>query len=340
MSDVVQMEQKKKASLSQIMAARFDLEPAVFIETIKATCFPKGTVTNEMLIAFLSVANEYELNPFTREIYAFPNKNGGIQPIVSIDGWLKLINRHPQFDGMEFVDHLTGEDAQLYAVTCKIYRKDRSRPTEVTEYMDECKRPTDPWKGMPKRMLRHKAAIQAGRYAFGFAGIQDEDEARDVIAREVGPAIATATATETKKEELKTKIGAKRAAKAQETPKPEEPAPIEPTAPIEEPSQPELPVEEPQESDVAKAIKALKAAGRITELREPNMKILKDDRDILMAEIKKIADNLPKDMVARFEDDARAFLMSLGCPKSWDLRYDLLVEFYNWLDQQTVEALV
>ena len=70
------------------------------------------------------------------------------------------------------------------------------------------------------------------------------------------------------------------------------------------------------------------------------MKILKDDRDILMTEIKKIADGLPKDMVARFEDDARAFLMSLGCAKSWDLRYDLLVEFYGWLDQQTEEALV
>ena len=38
MSDVVQMAKpEKKASLSQIMAARFDLEPAVFVETIKAT---------------------------------------------------------------------------------------------------------------------------------------------------------------------------------------------------------------------------------------------------------------------------------------------------------------
>jgi hypothetical protein len=30
---------------------------------------------------------------------------------------------------------------------------------------------------MPKRMLRHKALIQAARIAFGFSGIYDEDEA-------------------------------------------------------------------------------------------------------------------------------------------------------------------
>jgi hypothetical protein len=43
--------------------------------------------------------------------------------------------------------------------------------------MAECKRDTDTWKKWPARMLRHKAAIQAARYAFGFAGIYDLDEA-------------------------------------------------------------------------------------------------------------------------------------------------------------------
>jgi hypothetical protein len=35
---------------------------------------------------------------------------------------------------------------------------------------------------MPKRMLRHKALIQCARVAFGFSGIFDEDEARDISA--------------------------------------------------------------------------------------------------------------------------------------------------------------
>jgi hypothetical protein len=33
---------------------------------------------------------------------------------------------------------------------------------------------------MPKRMLRHKAFKECARLAFGFAGVYDEDEARDI----------------------------------------------------------------------------------------------------------------------------------------------------------------
>jgi phage recombination protein Bet len=337
MSDVVAMKPttEKKASLSQIMASRFDLEPQIFMETIKKTCFPNGQATNEQLIAFLAVANEHGLNPFTREIYAFPGKGGGIQPIVGIDGWMKLINNHPQFDGMEFQDEISGE-GKLYAVTCRIYRKDRKYPMPVTERMDECYRPTEPWKQMPHRMLRHKAIMQCARYAFGFAGIQDEDEARDVIQAEVGPAIATATATESKKEELKTKIGAKKAKAQQEEPKPVDPPVVpepEPPAPVPETPKPEL-------DPVAKGIQALVTAGRIKEAQDPNLKILGHDRQILLDEIKRIADPLSQENKAKFEEEAKAVLMSLGCSKSWDLRYDLLVDFYGWLDRQSQEALV
>ena len=56
----------------------------------------------------------------------------------------------------------------------------------MTEYLAECYRNTDPWK-MPHRMLRHKAAIQGIRYAFGFAGIMEPDEAEGIVER---PAVA------------------------------------------------------------------------------------------------------------------------------------------------------
>lgn len=161
-----------KRSLVNSMAARYDMEPNAFVEAIKASVI-KGACSNEQFAAFLMVAKEYDLNPLTKEIYAFPDR-GGIQPIVSIDGWMKLINSHPQFDGMEFDD--THEDGKLSSVTCRMYRKDRSRPTSVIEYMTECARPTEPWKKWPARMLRHKAAIQAARYAFGFSGIMEPDE--------------------------------------------------------------------------------------------------------------------------------------------------------------------
>lgn len=145
-----------------------------FYDTIMSTVMPGGKASNEQFLAFLQVANQYGLNPLTKEIYAFPAK-GGIQPVVSIDGWVKLANANPNFDGMEYEDSI--EDGAVVAITCKVYRKDRAHPVTATEYMAECKRGTEPWKQWPRRMLRHKATIQAIRYAFGFAGIIDPDEA-------------------------------------------------------------------------------------------------------------------------------------------------------------------
>lgn len=174
------------------MATRFGMEPAPFEATLRATVVPKDC-SKEQFAAFLLVAREYELNPLTKEIYAFPTRAGGIQPIVSIDGWANLINSHPSLDGIEFDDHLDKDGANLTAITARIWRKDRTKPIVVTEYMAECKRATDPWKQWPRRMLRHKALIQCARYAFGFAGIVDPDEAERMAdvspMRDVTPAL-------------------------------------------------------------------------------------------------------------------------------------------------------
>ncbi len=168
-----------KAKLIPVMAERYGIDPDQFMNTIKATVFPAGKpVTNEQACMFLVVANEYNLNPFIKEIYAFPGRSGGIVPVVSVDGWLTIINRQPDLDGIEFEDRV--DNGKLVAVTARIYRKTRSRPTEVTEYMSECYRDTDVWKRWPNRMLRHKATIQAARYAFGLSGIFDPDEAERI----------------------------------------------------------------------------------------------------------------------------------------------------------------
>lgn len=180
-----QIAERQPPSVLADMAARFGMDKRAFEATLSKTIMPNGT-SQEQTAAFLVVAKQYDLNPFTKEIFAFPS-NGGIQPVVSIDGWLKIINSHPQFDGMEFEDKT--EDGALSAVTCRIFRKDRKHPVAVTEYMAECKRPTSTWKQWPARMLRHKAAIQCARYAFGFAGIYDPDEAERIReAQEMGEA--------------------------------------------------------------------------------------------------------------------------------------------------------
>ena len=170
-------------ALTSNLAAKLNMgDGAGLVETLKATAF-KGQVTDAQMTALLVVANQYGLNPWTKEIYAFPDKNNGIVPVVGVDGWSRIINGHPQFDGMDFE-----QDAE--SCTCIIYRKDRGHPIKVTEYMSECRRPNvGPWQSHPKRMLRHKAMIQCARIAFGYAGIYDQDEAERIAeVKTVDPA--------------------------------------------------------------------------------------------------------------------------------------------------------
>lgn len=161
-------------TLTQKLASRLDMgDGAELIATLKQTAF-KSQVSDAQMTALMVVANQYALNPWTKEIYAFPDKNNGIIPVVGVDGWSRIINSHPQFDGMKF-------EQDDESCTCIMYRKDRTHPVEVTEYMSECKRNgVGPWMSHPKRMLRHKAMIQCARLAFGFAGIYDQDEAERI----------------------------------------------------------------------------------------------------------------------------------------------------------------
>lgn len=173
------MPTERKASALNVMAQRYNVEPDKLLATLKGTVFKNAT--NEELLALVVVANEYGLNPFLKQIYAFPSKRGGIDPIVSIDGWIKIVNDQPTLDGVEF--EFTESNGKPVSCTAIIWVKNRRLPVRVPEYFEECFRPTEPWKMMPRRMLRHKALMQCARVAFGLGGILDEDEAQDIAKR-------------------------------------------------------------------------------------------------------------------------------------------------------------
>ncbi len=160
------------------MASRLDLSPDVLKNTLMKTAF-SACKSNEEFVALVAVSNEYGLNPMLKEIYAFPAKGGGIVPMVGYDGWVKLMNSHPQFDGIEYTDHLDSK-GNLYAIEVTIWRKDRAHPIKIMELLDECRRGTEPWKMMPSRMLRNRVTCQGARLAFGFSGITIEGD-EDVI---------------------------------------------------------------------------------------------------------------------------------------------------------------
>lgn len=188
------VERTKSNSVMVRMAERFGMDRVAFERTLMATVVPGGKATPEQVAAVLLVADQYHLNPLTKEIYAFPNRGGGIVPVVGVDGWIKLMNEHPAADGVELVEN-NDEKGALISVTATVYRKDRAHPIRVTEYFAECARGTDPWRQSPRRMLRHKALIQGLRVAFGFSGIYEPDEAERIVEAQQRERVIEASAT-------------------------------------------------------------------------------------------------------------------------------------------------
>lgn len=175
---------QQPTKLLTTMATDYGMDALAFKNVLLKTVFPQDKpVTHEQLAMFCVVAHRYKLNPLIREIFAFPAKGGGVVPIVSIDGWISLVQRQANYNGHRFVYEWVDGKAGgiLTAATCIISRKDLQNPIEHTEFMAECVRGTDVWRQWPRRMLTHKAFIQCARYAFGFSGIYDEDEGERIL---------------------------------------------------------------------------------------------------------------------------------------------------------------
>lgn len=192
-----------KPSLVMKFAQKYNVVEATLLNTLKSTCFrqSEGDVSNEQMVALLVVADQYNLNPFTKEIYAYPDKYKGIVPVVSIDGWVRIVTEHEDYNGYDVIlpdamikSFVEGEHPPCWPwITIKMHRKRVEFTPPLTEYFDECYKPPykprgkdyfidSPWQTHPKRFLRHKAFIQAGRMVFGFAGIYDDDEAQRIVA--------------------------------------------------------------------------------------------------------------------------------------------------------------
>lgn len=185
---------RQQQSLIARMGARYGVKGDKLVEALKQTCFKSynsNEITDQQLLTILVVAEQYNLNPFTNEIYAYP-KNDGVVPVIGVDGWIKIINAHPMYGGMEFKYSETEEIASTTKkcnewIECVIHRKDLKIPIVVREYLDEAYIPprkskggsvyNGPWQTHPRRMLRHKAIIQAARLAFGFRAASEDDEA-------------------------------------------------------------------------------------------------------------------------------------------------------------------
>jgi hypothetical protein len=139
----------------------------------------------------LLTCEQLGLDPLGREVYCTEAHDASAdvstqrQPplvVVALDGWCRIINSHPQFDGMSFEESAEREEGLPIWIECSMHRKDRRVATTVREYMCESRTDQSAWLTHPRRMLRHKALVQCARLCFGLSGIFDPDEAQRIRA--------------------------------------------------------------------------------------------------------------------------------------------------------------
>jgi len=122
-------------------------------------------VPAKTILTILRSMQNLHLDPLCEEIGFTQYDDGQWQVFITIEGCSKLLNQHPQFNGLVFNQADTFIDGVPEWMECSIYRKDRTLPTTVREYFTEVRSENSIWQKMPRRMLRHRALQQCVRLA-------------------------------------------------------------------------------------------------------------------------------------------------------------------------------
>ena len=173
-------------SLVVRLAVKYGVNADKLLKTLTTQVFKQSdgsTPTNEELMVLLLVCENYGLNPFAREIFAFRGKNGDVVPVVSLDGWCRIVRSQKDFNGVSFTFSDTtvkvpgcSQELPEY-VQCAMRIKGVDEPVVIQEFMAECFVEKSPvWRRWPRRMLRTRAFIQCARLAFSLTGLYDEVE--------------------------------------------------------------------------------------------------------------------------------------------------------------------
>jgi len=122
-------------------------------------------VPAKSILVLLRSMQSLHLDPLSEEIGLTQYEDGHWQVFITIEGCSKLLNQHPQFSGLLFNQADTLIDGVPEWIECSIYRRDRTVPTTVREYLMEVRGENAIWQKMPRRMLRHRALQQCVRLA-------------------------------------------------------------------------------------------------------------------------------------------------------------------------------
>ena len=159
------------------------------LETIRNTV-AKGATESEFKM-FISLATRYGLDPFNKEIFFWKVK-GRPTIMTSRDGYLKIADRHPEYDGLvsdvvrendqfkrtsEGIDHqYSSNRGEIIGAYALVYRKDRSYPIYIFAPFDEYNADSRVWNQYPSAMILKVAESMALKRAFTVSGLVSREE--------------------------------------------------------------------------------------------------------------------------------------------------------------------
>jgi len=163
------------------------------IETIRRTIVEKANDGEFRM--FMHLAKSYGLDPFNGEIF-FWKMNGKPTIMTSRDGYLKIADSHPSYDGLvsdlvrdndvfkrerDNINHEYGADrGNIIGAYALVYRKDRRYPVYVFAPFKEYNAGTRVWASYPSAMILKVAESMALKRAFTVSGLVSREE-MDVI---------------------------------------------------------------------------------------------------------------------------------------------------------------
>jgi hypothetical protein len=181
----------KPERASALLADGLKMDQGTMIQVIKAQCFASSDpsrISNEQLAAYINVATGLKaqapnFNPILPGmLYAFPTKNGGIQPMIGPDGVFALLSSRPDIEGWNCTCTFD-QNGVLVSATATVHVRGM-HPIVKTCYLAEWKVDSNPnWKARPCHMLELRALKQAARQVIH--GLPLDREEAEIIGGEV-----------------------------------------------------------------------------------------------------------------------------------------------------------
>ncbi len=147
--------------------------------------------TEDEFRMFIHVAKSYGLDPFNKEIFFWKEDDQGIT-MTSRDGYLRIADRHPQYNGIvsdvvkkgdkfkrtiDGIEHQYGTDrGDIIGAYALVYRRDRKYPVYVFAPFDEYNAHTKIWLTYKTAMILKVAESMALKRAFTVSGLVSREE--------------------------------------------------------------------------------------------------------------------------------------------------------------------